>query len=96
MAAYVIFQGEVLDQEQYDRYRQLSGPAVAAHGGEFLVRGGAVDPLEGGDPPPRTVVIRFESMAAARAWYDSDQYQEARALRLGAADARAYVVDGAD
>ncbi len=96
MAAYVIYQAEVLDAEQYARYREKSTPAVAAGGGEFLVRGGDVDVLEGDAPAGRTVVVRFPSMEAAREWYDGDLYREARALRAGAVRADAYIVDGID
>ena len=96
MTAYVIYQGEVLDPEQYERYKEKSGPAVAASGGEFIVRGGDIDLLEGAAPAGRTVVLKFASMEAARAWYDSDQYREAKALRQGAARADVYIVDGTD
>lgn len=96
MAAYVIYQAEVLDPEQYARYREKSTPAVAAAGGEFIVRGGDVDVLEGEPPAGRTVVVRFESMEAAREFYDGELYREARALREGAVRADAYIVDGVD
>lgn len=96
MAAYVIYQAEVLDSEQYDRYREKSTPSVATGGGEFIVRGGQIEVLEGEAPLGRTVVLRFESMDAARAWYNSDHYAEARAVRAGAARANAYLVDGVD
>lgn len=96
MAAYVIYQAEVIDSEQYARYREKSGPAVAAGCGEFLVRGGEVDLLEGEPPLGRTVIAKFASMEAARAWYDSETYQEARALREGAALVNLYIVDGFD
>ena len=96
MTAYVIFQVEVLDAEQYAKYREKSGPALVAGGGEFIVRGGDVDLLEGEAPLGRIVVAKFDSMEAARTWYDSEMYVEARALRQGAALANAYIVDGVD
>jgi uncharacterized protein (DUF1330 family) len=96
MTAYVVYLGEVTDPAQYDLYRAESGPSVAAAGGRFVARGGDVDPLEGGAPPSRTVLIEFDSMAEARAWYDSERYQRARRLREGAANLTTmYVVDGA-
>jgi uncharacterized protein (DUF1330 family) len=95
MSAYVVYQGEVTDPEQYDRYRALAGPSVAASGGRFIARGGATDPLEGDPPPQRTVLIEFPSMQAARDWYESVAYSDARTLRADAADvARMYIVDG--
>jgi uncharacterized protein (DUF1330 family) len=96
MAAYVIYQAEVTDPEQYERYREKAGPAVFAGGGEYLVRGGEVDHLEGEPPLGRTVVAKFASMEAARAWYDGVIYQEAKALREGAVLANVYIVDGVD
>jgi len=96
MAAYVIYQAEVTDPEQYALYREKSGPAVVAAGGEFLVRGGEVDLLEGEPPRGRTVIAKFASMEAARAFYDGETYREARALREGAVLANLYIVDGVD
>jgi uncharacterized protein (DUF1330 family) len=96
MAAYVIYQAKVTDPKQYARYREKSTPSVVNAGGEFLVRGGEVDILEGEPPLGRTVIAKFESMEAARAWYDGEAYREARALREGAVLANLYIVGGAD
>ncbi len=96
MAAYVIYQAEVLDPERYARYREKSTPAVEAGGGEFLVRGGDVDVLEGDAPAGRRVGGRSPSVEAARECHDGGLYSEARALRKGAVRADAYIVDGVD
>jgi uncharacterized protein (DUF1330 family) len=40
------------------------------------------------------VILEFADIAAARAWYDGEQYSEARTLRERACDARMFVVDG--
>ena len=94
MAAYVIYQGEVLDPEQYEKYKVRAAESVAAAGGRYIVRGGEVDPLEGEPPVGRTVVVEFPTMEAARAWYDGEPYTQAKALREGAIRARAFIVDG--
>jgi uncharacterized protein (DUF1330 family) len=96
MPAYVIYQGDVTDPEQYEKYKQLSGPAIHAAGGRLIVRGGEFEVLEGDGPPSRTVVIEFPDRKAAVAWYHSDQYAAARKLRDGAAEARLYAIDGYD
>jgi uncharacterized protein (DUF1330 family) len=96
MAAYVIYQAEVTDPEQYARYREKSTPAVLAAGGEFLVRGGDVELLEGEPPLGRIVIAKFPSMEAARAWYDGETYRQARTLREGAVVANLYIVNGID
>lgn len=96
MAAYVIYHAEVTDPEQYARYREKSTPAVVDAGGEFLVRGGKLELLEGEPPLGRTVIAKFPSMEAAQAWYDGESYREARSLREGAVVANLYIVDGVD
>jgi uncharacterized protein (DUF1330 family) len=86
MAAYVIVDVNVNDQERYDAYRRLSGPSVQKHNGRFIARGGAVETLEGDWLPQRLVVIEFESVEQAKRWYDSREYREARQVREGAAN----------
>jgi uncharacterized protein (DUF1330 family) len=82
--AYVIADVEVADPEQYKRYQALSPGAIAAAGGEFVVRGGRHETLEGDWRPGRVVVVRFPSVEAAKAYYDSALYVAARAERAGA------------
>ena len=59
---------------------------VAAHGGEYVVRGGALEAVEGDWHPARLVVLRFPSMDAAKAWYFGEGYTASRALRQGATE----------
>jgi uncharacterized protein (DUF1330 family) len=94
MAAYVIYQGEVTDPEQYEQYKTQAAASIEAAGGRYIVRGGEFDVLEGEAPAGRTVVVEFPSRQAALAWYHGAAYTEARALREHAAKARLYVVDG--
>jgi uncharacterized protein (DUF1330 family) len=96
MPAYVIVETDVTDPEQYEHYKAASPAAIAAGGGRFLVRGGELAVLEGDWQPPRLVMLEFEDLAAARRWYDSEAYQEARKLREGAARFRAVAVQGVD
>jgi uncharacterized protein (DUF1330 family) len=94
MPAYVIYQGEVVDQDRYDEYRPLAAESIAAAGGRYVVRGGDVEVLEGEPPAGRTVVLEFPTRQAAIDWYHGEQYVAAREVREGAATARMYVVDG--
>jgi uncharacterized protein (DUF1330 family) len=96
MAAYVIVETDVTDPEQYEQYKAASPAAIAAGGGRFLVRGGELVVLEGDWQPPRLVMLEFEDLAAARRWYASEAYQEAKKLREGAARFRAVAVEGID
>lgn len=94
MAAYVIYQGEIIDPERYDEYKTKAAASIIAAGGRYVVRGGNVAVLEGDAPEGRTVVLEFPTMKAAVDWYRSDEYSEIRKIREGAARARMYVVDG--
>jgi uncharacterized protein (DUF1330 family) len=94
--AYVLVDIEVTDPAQYENYRKLSGPAAAAYGGRFIVRGGPTEVLEGDRVPNRVVVLEFPDVAAARAWYDSPEYREARAARANAARGSFVLVEGAE
>ncbi len=92
---YWIAQIEVSDPSKYDGYKALSGAAVDAHGGRFLVRGGRSDGVEG-ETRTRNVVIEFPSYAAALEAYRSPEYAKARAARAGAADFNFVIVEGVD
>lgn len=90
---YVIANIDVIHPEQMAEYRKWSTEAVAAHGGEFLVRGGQQQVLEG-TAHARTVVIRFPSYAMAQAFYDSAEYRQARQVREGAGRFNMLCVEG--
>lgn len=94
--AYVLCDITVTDPEQYEVYKKLSAPAVAAHGGRFVVRGGAVDVLEGDITPGRVVVLEFDSVEIARRWYASEEYATARSARANAAFGSFVLVEGTD
>lgn len=96
MAAYVIYQAEITDQERYEGYRAVAPATIAAAGGRFIVRGGALTLLEGEAPAGRTVIVEFADRQAALDWYNGAEYTAARALRENAATGRMYIVDGAD
>ncbi len=94
MTAYVLASVEVTNPEQYEQYKLLSGPAVEAGGGKFIVRGGAIDVLEGQWARSRLVIIEFPSASAAKKFYDSEKYRAARQARAGAADFNMIIVEG--
>ncbi|MER3513043.1 MAG: DUF1330 domain-containing protein, partial [Chloroflexota bacterium] len=81
MAAYVIVDIQVTDPAGYAEYRQLAPPIVAAYGGRYLVRGGALETLEGNWTPQRLVILEFPSLAQAKAWWDAPEYRPLREMR---------------
>lgn len=94
MAAYVIGEIEVTDPQVYEEYRRQVPAVVAQYGGRFIVRGGAVEPLEGGWSPKRLVALEFPSMEQARKWYHSPEYTPLIALRQKASRGRLVLVEG--
>jgi uncharacterized protein (DUF1330 family) len=96
MAAYVIAETDVTDPERYEQYKAASPAAIAAGGGRFVVRGGELAVLEGDWRPSRLVVLEFPDLAAAKSWYESQTYQDAKKLREGAARFRMIAVQGVD
>lgn len=94
MSAYVLVDVEVTDAEQYDRYRPLAAATVEQYGGHYVVRGGTSEVLEGDRVPHRLVVLEFPDADAARRWYHSPEYGEAKATRAGAAIGSFVLVEG--
>ena len=91
---YVIAQITVTDPETYPKYVALVQPILDKFGGEFLVRGGRSESYEGTPPGERNVVIRFPSYEAAQAWYHSEEYAEAKAIRMSASTSVQTIVEG--
>jgi uncharacterized protein (DUF1330 family) len=96
MPAYIIVETDITDPEQYSKYTAATPATIAAGGGRFVARGGELAVLEGDWRPSRLVVLEFEDLAAAKRWYGSEAYQEARKLREGAARLRMVAVQGVD
>lgn len=82
----------VTDPDAYGLYAKAAGPAIAAHGGVFLARGGRYVQLEGTERA-RNVVARFPSVEDAVACYRSEAYQAALAHAQGAAIRDLVVVE---
>jgi uncharacterized protein (DUF1330 family) len=93
-AAYILADVTVTDADKMAAYRVWSSRAMAEFGAQILVRGGAVEVLEGPWTPGRLVLLRFPDRATAKAFYTSQTYSHARTLREGAGIMRMVVVDG--
>ena len=94
---YLVAEAKVTDPAAYERYKALAQVAIAEFGGRYLVRGGAIEILEGKwISAPRLVVVEFESVEQAKKFYDSSAYRAARDARAGAAEMNMLVVTGID
>ncbi|HEY8525325.1 MAG TPA: DUF1330 domain-containing protein [Acidimicrobiales bacterium] len=91
--AYVILTETIHDPEGMKAYAEKAA-AASAPGMSMLAMDPDVQVLEGEWPEGRTIVLEFESVEAARAWYESDAYQAAVPLRQAAADCNVVIVSG--
>lgn len=91
---YLIAQVTVTDPTAYARYGQVAGALLKAAGARQILNPDTAIVAEG-SPKARTVIFEFESFDAAKAFWDSADYQESIALRQGAADGDFILVEGA-
>jgi len=96
MPAYVVVEIEVTDPVKYEKYKQLAPPSIQKYGGRYLVRGGEVQALEGKWLPTRFVILQFDSVDQAKAWWNSPEYREAKLLRQASARTAMICVPGHD
>ncbi len=94
MPAYLIARVNVTNMDQYKEYMKLTPAAIEKYGGKFRVRGGEKVTLEGPEEKNRVVMLEFADMDTAKAFYDSPEYQEAKAKREGAAEGSFILLEG--
>jgi uncharacterized protein (DUF1330 family) len=93
-SAYYIADFEVTDREAIKPYSASVEATFKPFGGRFIVRGGDPVPLEGNSPKGRLVIIEFDSMDQAKAWYNSPVYAQLRPVRQKAGRSNVYFVQG--
>lgn len=96
MPAYMFANVEVTDPDGYEQYRQRVSATIEAYGGRYLVRGVAVEVLEGGWVPKRMVILEFPDMAQLEAWYGSPEYKPLIELRQRTTNSSLVAVEGVD
>ena len=94
MPAYLFANVEVTNAAGYEEYRQRVSATIEAHGGRYLVRGGAAEVLEGEWVPKRMVILEFGDMAKLNAWYRSPEYKPLIELRQRTARSTLVAVEG--
>lgn len=96
MAAYLISDVSARDPAALEIYRTRAAASIARYGGRYLVRGGAIEPLEGDWRPRMIVVVEFPDVDRARAWYRSPEYAEALAVRDAALSRKLILLEGVE
>jgi len=81
MSAYMIVDVDIRDPSKFEDYKRQVPALIARHGGEYIVRGGDLEVLEGDWIPTRLVIFRFPSLEAIHAFFDDPDYQRLKALR---------------
>jgi uncharacterized protein (DUF1330 family) len=89
---YIILTEDVKDPAGMAEYAKLAGKAMA--GSTLLSFDQKPEVLEGEWHGTQTVLLEFDSVEAAREWYNSDAYQAAANLRQAAADCNAVILSG--
>ena len=94
MAGYVIADVTVTDPEKFEVYRGQVSQTIEKYGGQYIVRGGAAETVEGDWNPGRLVVIQFDSVERAKEWYYSQEYSGPMQLRHQSANTNVLFVEG--
>ena len=94
MPAYVIANVTIHDPVRYEDYKRMVPATLVPFGGRFIARGGQIDALEGDWRPSRLVLLEFPSVERARAWWNSAEYAEARALRQATSTGTLLILEG--
>lgn len=91
---YIIFTMQVAAPRGIAAYTASAVPSVIAAGGTAIIAGSPQRVAEGEWHGNTTVVLEFESIDAANAWYDSDEYQAVIGQRHQAASSNVAVFEG--
>tara|TARA_B100000989_G_scaffold276324_1_gene236527 strand:+ start:187 stop:507 length:321 start_codon:yes stop_codon:yes gene_type:complete len=93
LKGYVVANIRVKDQEKFQQFSGMAGPAIKKYGGKVLARGAGADRLEG-NVSGIVMMIEFESKEAANTFYYSEEYQAAKAVREACSDTDFMIIEG--
>lgn len=94
MTAYLLARVNVTNPEKYEDYKALAPAAIEKHGGKYIARGGRTVTVEGPEVKERMVLLEFPDVEAAEKFYNSPEYQAAKAKREGAAEGQFVIIEG--
>ena len=90
---YLVANIRVTDQDKFQEFSGMAGPAIKKYGGKVLARGPVADRLEG-DVNGIVMIIEFESKGAANTFYRSKEYQAAKTIREECSDTDLMIAEG--
>lgn len=97
MTAYMIVVAKIADREAFiNGYGAAAGKLVEQFGGKYVLRGPGAELLEGDFGDGASMVIsEWPDKAAAKAFWNSPEYGEAKKLRAGVADCQVLLIEAA-
>ena len=90
---YIIAEVEVTDAAALQKYGAKVPETLASFNHQYIIRGGKTKSLEG-DSPKGIIVIAFDSMEKAQAWYDSPAYNAIKPIRIDSTKSRVFIAEG--
>ena len=96
MSGYLIANIDIKNPDAYKEYIDKVVPTIKKFGGEYLVRAGKYQIIEGDWKYPRTVVIKFPSYEKALEWYNSEEYKPVKPISLANSIGDAIIIKGVE
>ena len=93
MSAYVVASYRVTDPESFGPYPEAATKTLAAAGAEIIAVDLDSEAMEGAANPV-TVILKFPSKEAMKAWYNSPEYQAVIGLRTENSEGTMVLVNG--
>ena len=94
MKGYWSMRVNVRDEMSYKKYAEKAKIAIEKFGGQYHVRGGKFEVIEGTHEFTRNVIVEFKSFEIAKNCFNSKEYQEARSYRINKADFNGIIIEG--
>jgi uncharacterized protein (DUF1330 family) len=76
------------------KYAEEAPKSIAAFDGQYVIRGGKIQTVEGEAPKGYIVVIKFDSLEKARGWYYSPAYEAIKPIRQNSTKSRILIIEG--
>ncbi|MGD9554215.1 MAG: DUF1330 domain-containing protein [Arcobacteraceae bacterium] len=86
MSVYVIGQITIKNSQKWEEYKAQVPQTLESFNASVVLRGNAVESLDGNDAYTDIVVLEFDTLAEAKKWYSSSRYQTLIPLRKEAAN----------
>lgn len=94
MSGYLIAQLNVNNLEPYKNYINKVTPIVEKFGGEYIVRSGKHEVVQGEWLYQRNVIIKFPSYEIAINFYKSDEYEPVKKIREKNSYGNIIIIEG--